>query len=125
MRRAASIKAICQIKDIDRATAVIIRHVWLEAGRQELLALAETHGITLHHGYAESLNYLRALIIDKLAGTHGVEHLGEHRRTGLDVDYCNAGDTYASTIIFHGDVMHVACWGDYVERGAVRESRGF
>lgn len=100
-RRAASTLNLQQIKDVTPEIAAKVREVWKtvtirdEARRQ----------------------------IDKLIDTHGVEFLGVHRETGYDVYYCNAGDTYATTILFHGLNMWVGCWGDLVERNRIREAR--
>jgi hypothetical protein len=33
--------------------------------------------------------------------------------------FCNAGDIYATTVVFMGPVMRVATIGDYVERNLV------
>jgi hypothetical protein len=66
--------------------------------------------------------------IDRALGTHGVESLGpvddEH---GPPFLYCNAGDTYAATLIYDRDAdeLTIGCWGDALEayeREAVPEA---
>jgi len=59
------------------------------------------------------------IAIDSLLGTYGVEFLGESHRTGENVYYCNAGDTYDTTVIFNGPSMRVGCWGDLIEHHAI------
>lgn len=61
--------------------------------------------------------------VDSIIGTYGVEHLGLHKRAGEHAYYCNAGDTYAPTVLFTGLRMYVGAWGDLVERGHIRETQ--
>lgn len=96
-RRCASLSSLMTIKDVTREDAEAIRTAWktIRSRREARVA------------------------VDKLLRTHGVEYLGVHKRTGQEVWYCNAGDSYASTVIFAGLSMRVGCWGDFVERGAM------
>lgn len=98
-RRPASIKALTTIKDVTEEDAKRIRLIW-KSVRPRREARDQ---------------------IDTIIRTHGIEYLGIHRRIGCDVYYCNAGDTYATTIVFLGGTMRVACWGDYIERNLVKE----
>lgn len=97
MNTAASIKRLMLISGMTRETAQRIRQLWLTAGEPRLQREA----------------------INELCETHGVELLGIHKRAGGYVYYCNAGDTYSTTILFHGSRLTVGCWGDLVERNAV------
>lgn len=46
---------------------------------------------------------------------YGVESLRLNDRDDSYIEYLNAGDAYAPTLVrFHGN-YYVACWGDYVE----------
>lgn len=58
-------------------------------------------------------------IADEILGTHGVEYIPEgHNSKSPAIEYCNTGDTYASTLLYvHGQGYRVGCWGDTVERG--------
>lgn len=60
-------------------------------------------------------------LINQLGEYHGVEFLGNMKRDNAPVYYCNAGDTYAATIVFIGTRMTVTTWGDLVEGGHVKE----
>lgn len=122
MKTAPSINRLCRELQFTREQAELVRHIWKDAKRAELIHTAEKIGIELHHGYIENLDFLRMLIIDRIGEFYGVEHLGEHKRTGYDVEYCNAGDTYNATIIFHGNAMQVNCYGDLVERDLIRSN---
>lgn len=103
-RRCASIASLMTIKDVTREDAEAIRTAWKTARSRSEARMA----------------------VDKLLRTHGVEYLGVHKRTGQEVWYCNAGDPYASTVIFSGLSMRVDCWGDFVERGAMEtEATGY
>lgn len=98
-RRAPSVKALQTIKDIDKNAAEAIRHIWKT--------------VTNRADARKRINFL--------IGTHGVEFLGIHKRTGESVYYCNAGDTYAGTILFSGLRCFVGCWGDLVEKNLIKE----
>ena len=49
--------------------------------------------------------------IDKVLNTFGVESLYPE----IDLDYCNAGDTYAITIYYYNDKLYIGDWGSIVE----------
>jgi hypothetical protein len=57
---------------------------------------------------------LRLMALDALADTCGVESF-QTRRGGW-VSYLNAGDTYATTLLYHNGTYRVGCWGDIAER---------
>jgi hypothetical protein len=61
----------------------------------------------------------RMAAIDETLGTHGVEAIFRADAGFSEaplLTYCNAGDTYAATIVRHwGGTYAVACWGDVVE----------
>lgn len=97
-RRAPSVKALMAIKDVTCEDAEAIRTAW-----KTTRSRAEAREA-----------------IDRILSTHGVEYLGQHKRSGEHVDYCNAGDAYASTVVFIGMRCVVACWGDYVEKNLIR-----
>jgi hypothetical protein len=99
MRKPASLKALQQIKDITPDDAEKIRTIWRTIGNRQ--------------SAREQIN--------AVLRTHGVEYLGQHKRTGEHVYYCNAGDTYAATVLFSGLRMHVGCWGDLVEKRLIAE----
>lgn len=118
MNTAASVKSLTQIKDVTEEDAKLIRAVWKAAGINGVAKV-----------YPESLKIERAfytarivkqICIDQILKTHGVEFLGVHKRLGVDVDYCNAGDTYATTVLFIGAILRVGCWGDLVEKNLIR-----
>lgn len=56
--------------------------------------------------------------IDEVLETCGVEYqrAGCGRRSP-EFWYCNAGDTYATTVLKVNGRFRVGCWGDIVERG--------
>ncbi len=56
--------------------------------------------------------------IDRVLDTHGVEYqpAGRGERSPAFY-YCNAGDTYATTILRVRGRFRIGCWGDIVERG--------
>jgi IS4 transposase len=99
MRRCPSVKSLMTIKDVTEEDAHAIRKVWRTVtNRCEARAQ-----------------------VDNILRTHGVEYLGQHKRTGSHVYYCNAGDSYASTVIFNGLIMRVQCWADLVEKNLIQD----
>lgn len=97
-RKCASVTALLQIKDVTAEDAAAIRKIWQTVpNRQEAREQ-----------------------IDKILRTHGVEYLGTHKRSKQHLDYCNAGDPYATTIVFHGPRMVVQCWGDLAEKNLIQ-----
>lgn len=95
----ASIKRLCEIKDVTPEIAKKVRFYW--------------------NNPKAFPRDLRMKLINALIETHGVEYLGQHKRTGSQIEYCNAGDVYATTILFEGDHLRVGCWGDLAERNMV------
>lgn len=118
MNRCASIKTLMQLKDVDLALAKEIRRVWRTVKtREELMLIAGLVGSDFYHD--PPVRHLKRVAVDKLIGTYGVEFLGLHRKSKDDMYYCNAGETYAETIIFKGHTLSVGCWGDWVESNKI------
>lgn len=127
MNRAPSLRALlAAFPSVDPDKLKLIRKVWRELHRKAVKQLAEQHAPKAFAWSRECFNppstrSIRWHAIDELLDTHGIEHLGTHRRTCEHVDYCNAGDAYAATLIFHGNRMYIGCWGDLVERNQIKE----
>lgn len=131
MRRCANLKTLEELLSHERGEdarqwARTIRSIWKAADARARVpgevrgAFSEAH----FWPFADTRHppgYVRRWCIDWIAGFHGVEYLGTLKRTGEPVEYCNAGDPYARTILFIGDRLTVGCWGDLVERDAIRE----
>lgn len=129
---APSIKTLMRLKDMTPATAKLIRRV-IKADREGLLQLAieiEPHKCNL---YWQRYNYvghktseLRSVLLDKLLGTHGVEYLfkgseglrgdPESMHDSPLITYCNAGDTYALTLLKYRGRWQVGNWGSIAEK---------
>jgi hypothetical protein len=121
---AANVKRLCELKDITPAQAKEIRAVWCKFTRAELKEKSQAVRDLIQYtngGASLSTRRMRMACINAIFDSHGIEYLGLDRRTNDDVYYCNAGDTYAPTIIFRGRVLSVGCWGDLIERNAIRE----
>ena len=60
----------------------------------------------------------RMVALDNVLETCGVEYIarGTNAKSPA-ITYCNAGDSYATTILRVNGVYRVGCWGDIVERG--------
>lgn len=131
---AASVAALQEIAHVDASAARLARRAWTMRDPQgsahtrvALLEFIREHAPRTYQWTRDcysppGVRCIRRLAVDEIIGTHGVEYLGEHCRTGHAVYYCNAGDTYAATVLFRGASMRVGCWGDLVERRAIREA---
>ena len=91
IRTSASVKRLMEIKDVTEEDALKVKEVWRTT-------------ISSRHDAREA--------VDRIIQTCGVEYLGIHKRTHQHVYYCNAGETYATTILFMGPRLYVGCWGD-------------
>lgn len=98
-RKCASVKTLQSIKDVTQEDAEAIRQAWKTIKNRQEAREA----------------------VDRIINTHGVEFLGIDKRSGASVYYCNAGDSYATTVCFVGLRMVVCCWADFVENDKVRE----
>lgn len=110
------------VRDIWRAKEEdTLKHVLERAGHPEAYQKAyDQVAPTCRAGRDPYLLQVKRQLLNNLAGFFGVEYLGVHRRSGRSVRYLNAGDTYATTLIFTGRRMTVGCWGDLVETKAVK-----
>ena len=119
---ASQASAIAEIKDVDLELANRVRLVWKASTQGELETLyPQVSEFIAQQYHTPPRRQQKRWIIDRLIGACGVEHLGLHKRRGNHVYYCNAGDTYATTIIFIGRQLKVGCWGDLVERNLIQE----
>jgi len=93
-----SIQTLMRIKDVSREDAVAIRAIMAGPGKEDGLTRMER--------------------IDQVLRTFGVEYIpaGKGRRSPA-ILYCNAGDTYDTTVLKINGRFSVGCWGDIVERG--------
>lgn len=130
--RAPSTKRLVEtFRDLDRKGANAIRALAHAADDPERLATL------IEERHPETARYVRSLYnspygsqiwrvtvalhaIDRVLGTYGVEGLGPGRSGDYapPYEYCNAGDTYSTTLIYKRatDTLLIGCWGDIVER---------
>lgn len=120
VRRCASFKALQSIKDVSPRDAHKVRKVWRKMTRDQLIAEFPNVAYYVKQCFnPPDTRILRRMAVDIVLNTCGVEYLGQSKKTGNDVYYCNAGDTYAATVIFAGPYLYVGCWGDLVENGSI------
>lgn len=99
-RQCAKLDILTQIKDVTEDDAMRVRAAW--------------HGIKNRHDAREEVN--------RIIQTHGIEYLGQMKRTGEHVYYCNAGDPYSTTVLFTGLRLWVGCWSDLIEANRIKEN---
>ena len=103
--------------------AELIRAIWKAETRDALQAVAGSHLAPIGAACRNPLAELKLKALDSVTECYGVEYLGKSRKTGEAVLYCNAGDTYAETLIATGQTLALSCWGDMVESGSVKPGR--
>lgn len=64
---------------------------------------------------------VRMHVLDAILGTHGVEYVSRSADSFYSpkgLEYCNAGDSYATTIVYNHltETYQIGSWADYVER---------
>ena len=72
-----------------------------------------------NHMYRAQLLHLQLWTIDRLLECHGVECIQRQNVTQqVDLEYCNTGDTYASTVAYdhRKQKFVITSWGDFVEK---------
>jgi hypothetical protein len=122
MMKAANANALQEVKDVTPEIAAKVRAAWCTLTRAQLIEQYECVRERVRECFnPPHTDDLRRTAINFLIGTHGVEYLGTSRKTDCPVYYCNAGDTYACTIIFSGNSLRIGCWGDMVERKTIKE----
>lgn len=130
MRCPSTDRLVATFRDLDRKGANLIRrlaHAVDDRARLESIIAREcpdTHAYA-RRCYSDPFDShmwrvtMALHAIDRVLGTHGVESLGPvSMREGPPYEYCNAGDTYATTLVYTRatDTLRIACWGDIVER---------
>lgn len=106
-----SVKRIMEI-GVDQETAVKVRAI-MGGTRAFVLDTSEAAETANRQSYnPHARHYLKMLAIDQLLGTYGVE--GDE-----NIEYCNTGDSYALTVIYHEGRFKVSSWGDVVERNGL------
>lgn len=103
-----SVKTIMQC-GVDRGTAGLIKSVFTmkRGALNEIFEVARARTNECYN--APGITDLRLTVIDSLLGTYGVD--GDD-----NLEWCNAGDTYVTTICYFRGRFIVSSWGDIVER---------
>lgn len=124
-----SVKTLKQITSYPRE----LRAVLACSKRSELVAMLESEkpfkrshfgGFVRTDGWQKScynppsFHDIKMSMADELCETCGVEYIpeGEGAKSPA-IEYCNAGDTYAATLLWVNGRYRVECYGDIVERG--------
>lgn len=115
----ANVNKLQEVKDVTPEIAAMVRKVWKAASLDELEQITGKP-VTPAWGELPRLIDKKREMVDRLIDCFGVEYLGIMKRSGTHVYYCDAGDTYASTIIFIGRRLVVGCWGDLVESSKIK-----
>lgn len=113
-KQARLIKQLCALRDDKFKLAAFI-----DAKCPKTAAYAQSpYGDPYNSTMSRTTLVLHA--VDIILGTYGVEALGEADNPGYapDYEYCNAGDTYATTLIYKRatDRLFIGCWGDIAEK---------
>lgn len=104
---------------VDRGTATLIKTVFTmkRGALNEIFEVARARTAECYN--PPGITDLRLTVIDSLLGTYGTEGIEVIARNGDFkgwLEYCNAGDTYNTTVLYYEGRFSVGCWGDIVER---------
>lgn len=108
--------------DEAQSVAARIAAVWRATNVVELDALDPSiveRYIGYHACHSAWLDEVKRWEIDRLTKTYGIEYAGKTAQ-GAEVSYCNAGDSYAATILFVGGELRVGDWGSMVEQRRIK-----
>ena len=132
--RSPSVQALVKAfpKDLDRKSAGLIKRlakaddsaVHLEALIINNCPETDKYARSLYRdGYASQMWRITLALhaMDEVMGTHGVESLspeGDFSTSAPPYEYLNAGDTYATTLIYDRDKdrLFIGTYGDVVEK---------
>lgn len=121
--RLPSIERMQSVLSIDLETAKRIRKIMEASNLEKVCELSENARRWVSACYrAPGLSITKMYAIDEVLETHGIEYQGKgSNQKSPAFDYCNAGDTYAPTVLLiwgtNGPRFAVGCWGDIVEKG--------
>ena len=129
MRMPSADRLVAAFRDLDRKQALQIRRIGRAVDSWETLAkeLARVPGcesdarnLSAHTIHCWRVTYaLRAM--DRILGTHGIEAFGNRQPRAPYApafEYLNAGDTYATTLIYtrDTDTIRIGSWGGIAEK---------
>jgi hypothetical protein len=105
--RAAELRAILEITKRDALEAA------LDSGKYPVTA-----NIYQSCYHPLELRTTKLSIASEIIGGYGVEYIPAGRgKRSPSIEYVNAGDSYAATLMRVNGDYKVGCWGDIVERG--------
>jgi hypothetical protein len=117
-RRCATVSSLTEIKDVCDTDAERIRAVFYAGSSPEV---RKVYPSARPRNTDENFSEYKRAVINTILGTMGVEFLGIHRTQGGSVYYCNAGDMYATTVLFYGAfTLRVGCIADLIEKNKIR-----
>jgi len=125
-------KLVATFRNLTREQANLMRQIAHASDDATKLANLIERYVPITHAYARRCHsdpydsrMWRATMtlhaLDQLLGTYGVEAITRRDDSpfrGPSHEYLNAGDTYATTLVYYrdADALRVGCWGDIVER---------
>lgn len=118
----ASLPSVKKLKEIAGDRAKELRKILEIRKRSELEAVLEKYPATASWYrqcyHPMPLQVAKLSIASEITGDCGVEHIPAGRGSKPPaIDYVNAGDAYAPTLMWCRGRYQVGCWGDIVERG--------
>jgi hypothetical protein len=117
-----NLPSIKTLSSITIGRAKELRRVLEIKDRATLESILDKYPVTAkwYHSCYNPMGFTTAKlsIANEILGTYGVEYIPKgHNSKSPAIEYCNAGDTYNSTLLFVSGRYRVGCWGDIVERG--------
>ena len=116
-------KSLSQIKDCDTK---LVRSILVSQTFAELADIRANHPgkfdatdkwISSCYNHP-SFHDVKMNMLDVALNTFGVEYIRRgHNQKSPAIEYCNTGDTYATTLLYIRGTYRVGDWGSIVERG--------
>jgi hypothetical protein len=102
-------------KNLKRFAKDLLANEYSPETERELIKVCLTPISEFQEGNRGHISHARAEhleAINEVLNSNGVEGILEN---GIDVQYVNAGDTYALTILYYEDKLWIGDWGSIVE----------
>lgn len=120
-------KVVCNRKNLKAHVQSLLGNEYSPESASELIRVCLT-GFEKQSGHISHSRQAHLEKINKVLHTHGVEGMLLDRKgndvsgscdplqVAVDIQYCNAGDTYALTIMYVNGKLCIGDWGCIVER---------
>jgi hypothetical protein len=123
-KRRANLPSIKTLREIANERAGELRTVLATTSRSKLEKLLDSGKYPVTASWYRkcphpmAMNTAKLSVASEITKCHGVEFIPHGKNAkSPSIEYVNAGDSYATTLMWTRGRYVVCCWGDIVERG--------